>query len=170
MNRRLYFVLPDKQSAQQIERELLLQRFDGNHIRFLTGGDTALDDLPQAGPLQTGDIKRGIKFGVLSGGLTGIGAGLLMVLIPALHTGLGIGAMPVLAVTGALFGAWAGGLVGASVPSTGLKPFAGDLDSGRIVLMLDAPKKRIQEIARFIMQRHPEADNRGIDPSIPAFP
>ena len=86
--------------------------------------------------------------------------------------GLNISQMFILGMTllGSLFGIWTGSMAGASVPNSRLKQFQQDMDAGRVLLMVDVPRQRIDEIQELIGRRHPEAFARGQEPSIPAFP
>jgi hypothetical protein len=36
--------------------------------------------------------------------------------------------------------------------------------------MVDVPVGRVEEIEQMLARRHPEAVDRGVEPSIPAFP
>ncbi len=73
-------------------------------------------------------------------------------------------------VIGAVFGAWASSLVAMSVPNTRLKPFQKAIDAGKILLMVDLPTSRIEEVQELVHRRHPEASAHGIEPTMPAFP
>src|SRR6267154_2144678 len=73
-------------------------------------------------------------------------------------------------VLGGMFGAWAASLVAMSVPNTRLKPFQKDIDAGKILLMVDVPTSRVEELRELVTRRHPEAMAHGIEPTIPAFP
>jgi len=73
-------------------------------------------------------------------------------------------------VIGAVFGAWAASLVAMSVPNTRLKPFQKAIDAGKILLMVDLPTSRIEEVQELVSRRHPEASAHGIEPTMPAFP
>jgi hypothetical protein len=57
-----------------------------------------------------------------------------------------------------------------SVPNSRLKPFQKEIDAGKILLMIDVPPSRIEEIQDLVHRRHPEAADRGIEPTLPAFP
>jgi hypothetical protein len=74
-----------------------------------------------------------------------------------------------MALIGASFGSWAASLVAVSVPNRQLKAFEKDLEEGRILLMVDAPKKRVKEVTELITSRLPQADAQGADPRIPAY-
>jgi len=71
---------------------------------------------------------------------------------------------------GALFGAWVASMVGVAVPNSRLRQFAQAIDQGRILLMADVPEHRLDEVRALLNAQHPEAEDRGIDPHIPAFP
>lgn len=168
MRRRLYFVLPDRTSAEKIEEELLLARIDDDHIHFMA--TVELEGLPQASLLQSSDLTHGMALGLVCGGLTGAAVGLLLYLYPDVRSDVGLGLTLLLAIAGAVFGVWVGSLVGVSVPNSRLKTFERDINEGHILLMVDVPKERVTEITALIKGHHPEAEVRGVDPSIPAFP
>jgi hypothetical protein len=69
-----------------------------------------------------------------------------------------------------MFGAWAASLVAMSVPNTRLKPFQNAIDAGKILLMVDVPTSRVEELRDLVSRRHPEASSHGIEPTVPAFP
>jgi hypothetical protein len=78
--------------------------------------------------------------------------------------------IPIATVLGALFGAWAASMIGISTPNTALKRFDNELGAGRVLLMVDVPAGRVDEIQSLVHQRHPEASDHGIEPTMPAFP
>jgi hypothetical protein len=61
-------------------------------------------------------------------------------------------------------------MVGVAVPNSRLRQFTQSIDEGKILLMVDVPEHRVDEVRALVNARHPEADDRGIDPHIPAFP
>jgi len=160
MKRRLYFVLPDKVSAKRIERELVLARVEPSRIRFLANSDTAAGDLPKAGPLQKNDLAYGLRDGVLSGAVTGAVIGLFLYFSDVLATP---GAPLGVALLGGTFGSWAGSLIAVSVPNRQLKPFEKDLREGRLLLMVDVPNERVDEVTQLVTGRLPEPDARKAD-------
>ena len=68
---------------------------------------------------------------------------------------------------GALFGAWVASMVGSAVPNSRLKQFESAIEEGRILVMADVPQHRVTEVREALHDRHPEAEDRGIDPHIP---
>jgi hypothetical protein len=170
MRRRLYFVLPDLRSADTIQRELLLARIDAGHIHFLAKDGINLGQLSVANLLQRSDLVHGLGIGLVAGGLTGMGSGFAISMYPELGAMVGMGAVLMLGVFGALVGAWTSGMIAVSIPNSRLKGFQRAIDAGRILLMVDVPQRRVAEIRRLIEEHHPEVKGGGQDAQIPAFP
>lgn len=171
MNRRLYFVLPDVDVARKVEDDLLLAKIGEEQMHFLGKRGTDLRDLPEAASQKT-DLWHGIKVGLVSGALTGALIGLILYLGRD-FIGMNIepGLVLILFLVGAVFGVWVSGLlIGTSTPNIYLKDFNYDLKSGHILLMVDVPKNRVDEIRQLILSHHPDAEDHGIDPTKPAFP
>jgi hypothetical protein len=76
----------------------------------------------------------------------------------------------VTAIVGAGFGVWMASMVGLQVPNSRLKAFERDIEGGKILLMLDVPAERQDEVRAIIAKRHPEAADKGTEPTVPAFP
>ena len=170
MRRRLYFIMPDLASARKAMEDLLLARIEERHIHFLARRGTPMDGLHEANHLQKSDLVHGAQIGLALGAVLGfvLGAVLVMTLLTEdrwqIVTVLGSG------LIGALFGAWVASMVGSSVPNSRLKQFSQAIDEGKILLMVDVPEHRLQEVREKLNATHPEAEDRGIDPHIPAFP
>jgi hypothetical protein len=170
MRRRLYFVLPDIESARLTANDLLLARVEFRHMRFLARRDMDLGDLHQANPLQKTDLVHGAEVGLVLGGVGGLLLGLFVVFSPPPGVTLELAIVLATAIVGALLGAWVASLVGASVPNSRLKQYQRDIDAGRILLMVDVPPSRVEEIRELVHRRHPEASGGAVEPTMPAFP
>ena len=159
MRRRLYFILPDVQSAQRTADDLLLARVDDRHMRFLSRRGTALEPLHEAGYLDKTDVIHGAAVGLALGALIGVLAGAAVVA----YEGANAGPVAVLIgmLVGAPFGAWVASMVGAAVPNSRLRQFHADLEAGRVLMMVDVPFRRVAEISELVASRHPEAVPRG---------
>lgn len=170
MRRRLYFVLPDVASADKIADDLLLARVEDRYMHFLAKRGTDLGKLHEAGSLQKSDRSHGGQTGMVAGAVCGLLVSVFMFMLQPAGFHVGLGFVLGLTLFGALFGVWTGSLVGSSVPNSRLRQFREDMDEGRVLLMVDVPSSRIEEIRDLIGRRHPEADDRGFEPTIPAFP
>ena len=170
MRRRIYFLLPDIESARGMLNEMLLARIEIGHIKFLGRRGELPPELPEANFLQKTDIVHGAQLGLGVGGVAGILGGLLLVWYPPAGVSLQLGAVLVTAFLGALFGAWVSSMAASAVPNSKLKPFHHDIEQGKVLMMVDVPMRRVQEISDLVAQRHPEAVSGGFEPTIPAFP
>lgn len=171
MRRRIYWLLPDLASARRTMDDLLLARIDEGHIHFVAREDADMSGLHVANVLQTSDIIRAAEAGLVIGGATGATLGAIVaVAYPIFGDSPEWGLIAVLAIFGAGFGAWTSSMIGASTPSQRLKRFNAQIEQGQILLMVDAPRGRVEEIEERLQALHPEAHLEGVEPNIPAFP
>jgi len=170
--RRLYFLLPDIDSAKTIVDELLLARIEERHIHIAAADHHALSEahLPEANLLQESDFIPAVERGLAIGGATGIVAGIAAVTIPGIGLVLGGGAILGIGLAGAGAGAWISSMIGISAPSSRLTDFEGAIAKGELLMMVDVPKARVEEITALVREHHPEAEVEGTEPVIPAFP
>ena len=68
------------------------------------------------------------------------------------------------------FGAWLGSLAGTGAPNSRLKRYDRDLEAGKVLLMVDVPFARVDEIRTLVHRQHPEASGGTVEPTMPAFP
>ena len=172
MNRRMYFILPDVDISRKVENDLLLARIDEKHMHFLGKRGTDLMDLPEATSIEKTDMLHGIQVGMFSGALSGAVLGLI---VYALQDFIGmkfqLGIVLLFFILGGIFGVWISGfLIGSSTPNVKLKEFEQSMDDGHILMMVDVPVERVDEIRKIVKLHHPEAEDHGIEPTMPAFP
>jgi hypothetical protein len=168
MKRRLYFLLPDHDTAKKVVDELLLARIDEQSIHVVAREGEEMSDLPEASLLQKSDFAHAVERGLALGGATGVVAGLVALAIPGII--LGGGAILGIALAGAGVGAWLSGMIGLDVPNTQLNEFEEAIKDGQFLMLVDIPKERVDEISEAVKKHHPEANMRGTEPTIPAFP
>ncbi len=170
MRLRMYVTVPDLPSARQLANDLLLARIEDRHMHFLARRGTDLGELHEASYLQKTDTVHGAFVGLVVGGLMGVLVGLLLVSFPPGGISIQLVAVLIAAIVGAALGTWAASMVGLQVPNSRLKGFDKDLEQGKILLMLDVPQGRYEQVREIISRTHPEADDRGNEPTVPAFP
>ena len=170
MRRRLYFLLPDVASARLTANDLLLARVEDRHMRFLAKRGTDLGELHEASYVQKTDLMHGAGVGLGIGAIGGLLLGLVIITYPPQGTNPQLVAVLIAAVVGAALGAWISSMVAAAVPNSRLKQFQGEIESGRILLMVDVPYGQIAQIRELVIGRHPEAVPRGQETRFPAFP
>ena len=170
MRRRIYWLLPDLASARRTMNDLLLARIAEQHIHFVAREDADMSGLHAANVLQTSDVIRAAEMGLIIGGGVGVVAGVIAAMFPMVGDSPQWGVVAVLAVLGGLFGAWSSSMIGSSTPSSRLKRFQPAIEQGQILLMVDIPRSRIEEIETMLEAGHPEGHFEGVEPDIPAFP
>lgn len=170
MRRRLYFMVPDVLSARHIRDELLLARIEDAHIHVLAKDGVPLNGLHEASILQKTDFVHGAETGLAVGGVIGILAGLVVVFFPPAGVDMQMVTILFTALVGAAFGAWVSSMVASAIPNSRLKTFESAIAAGRILMMVDVPARRVEEVKKLIVAHHPEAMSSGTEPTIPAFP
>lgn len=170
MRLRMYVTLPDLASAKQLANDLLLARIEDRHMHFLARRGTDLGELHEASYLQKTDTVHGALTGLVIGGIAGVVAGTLLVNFPPGGITLDLVAVLIAAVVGSAFGVWVASMVGLQVPNSRLKAFEHDIEEGKILLMLDVPSSKYEDVRAVIARTHPEAADRGSEPTVPAFP
>jgi hypothetical protein len=170
MRKRLYFLMPDVKTARQVFGELLLSHIEERHIHMIAHDDALLTDLPQAGLLEKSNAMHGLWHGAFAGGATGAIAGTVVLLFPPSGLATGLGVVFIISLIGAIMGVWVAGMIASDVPNTSLRPFEHAIAQGQILMIVDVPRGSVEDVARAVKKHHPEADMRGLDPTIPAFP
>jgi len=171
MRRRIYWLLPDLESAKRTMDDLLLARIGEQHMHFVAREDVDLSGLHPANVLQTSDVVRAAQVGLVIGGAIGAVLGIAAaILFPIVGDKPQWGIAAVLAILGGAFGAWSSSMIGVSTPSQRLKRFEEPIAKGQVLLMVDVPRSRVDEIEARLQALHPEARLEGVEPDIPAFP
>ena len=170
MRLRMYVTLPDLASAKRLANDLLLARVEDRCMHFLARRGTDLGELHEASYLHKTDAVHGAFTGLVIGAVVGICVGLALVYFPPGHMSVELVAVLIAAVIGGGLGMWIAGMVGLQVPNTRLSGFEKEIADGKILLMLDVPSGRYQEVREVIARTHPEAVDRGNEPTVPAFP
>ena len=82
--------------------------------------------------------------GAIGGGSMGLVAGLLAMVIPPL--GITVAGAAIFTITGALMGSWSGALVGSAIPSEVRRKFETEIESGRVLVVIDAVEENVATI------------------------
>ncbi len=166
--RRLYFLLPDLDTTHKVVDELLLARIEERHIHVIAREGTALEDLPEASLVQKSDFVPAVERGIAMGGATGVVAGLAALAFPGVV--IAGGALLAMGLAGAGMGAWLGGMIGMDVENTHIRQFEDAIQNGQLLVLVDVPRDRVEDIQELVKKHHAEADFEGTEPTIPAFP
>lgn len=168
MRKRIYWMVPDLDSARLCMNELLLARIAAPQIHFMGRDGADMSGLKVANLLQTSDLVEAAETGLLVGAGLGAAAGVLAAY--SLESGAPAGLVIALAALGAVLGTWFSSMIGSSTPSRRLKRFEASLASGQYLLMVDVPRGRVSEIEALLAASRPEARFQGQEPNMPVFP
>lgn len=166
--RRLYFLLPDLEVTHKVVDELLLTHVEEHHLHVIAAESVKLGDLPEATLLQKSDFIPAMERGVALGGATGLLGGLVALAMPGFV--IAGGAILAMGLVGAGMGVWLGGMIGVDVDNSQVKKFKSAIEEGKVLVLVDVAKDRVDDIETLVKKHHPEADLEGTEPHIPAFP
>ena len=165
MNQRLFFLFPDREHALGLVNELAEQGFDPGQMHTLPGKGRSAEGLPVSNAHQRGDFAGRLEFWAWRSNLalffTAAAALAIMILMQA-----GLWLLLPLAVMITTF------LLGerfAHLPNVHLDEFRDALKHGEILLMIDLPKERVEEMEHRVQRRHPEAIAGGASWNMPAL-
>ncbi|HMA87981.1 MAG TPA: DUF1269 domain-containing protein [Burkholderiales bacterium] len=168
--RRLYFMVPEVATGKKVVDELLLAHIEWKHIHVLAKRGTPLEDLPEASFWQKSDIIPAMLRAVPMGGGTGILCGLAALALEPHLVVAGGAVLLASSLAGVGVGVWLGGMVGLNVGNTRLTGFQEAIERGELLVIVDVPRDRVEEITARIKRTHPEAHPEGTEPRVPAFP
>lgn len=163
--RRIYFLSPDLATTHKIVDELRANGIEENDIHVLAKRDTPLEGLPEAGISIKTDFIPALERGVALGGTTGLLAGLIGLRL----AGFAIAGGPLLGIimAGATIGSMMNSLMGMNSGNTRLKRFEEAIEKGELLVLVDIPKERIEEIKQLVKKHHPDVDFEGVEPFLP---
>lgn len=170
MRRRMYFILPSRQITKKVHDELLLALIPETHMHVVANPEVDLSGLPEASVLQKSDLVHAVQLGIPIGGLTGILIGIVAIMAGWISPGFEAQLILATALTGLFMGTFASTLIAVNVPNTRHLAFEKDLKKGHLLLIVDVPVARVDDIKALVTKHHPEAVMRGVEPNIPAFP
>jgi len=91
--KRLYFMLPDKDTCIRVVAELENAGVPERHLHAIASMAVSLDGLPEAGIIQKSELTHGVEKGIALGGVAGLLGGMLAMAFPPAGLVLGGGAL-----------------------------------------------------------------------------
>ncbi len=166
MLRRVYFLSPDVEHAQTVVTELGQVGVDRAQIHTMAREDIDISSLPAATKDQKRDrvwlFDRVFWFGDLA-----IFAVALLGLVLTLYWGLYLWTVVAAVVMVVTF--FLGEIFATKIPHAHLNEAKGALARGEILLMVDVPKHRVDEINGLVSKHHPETEPSGVGWTIQAL-
>lgn len=159
MNRRLYFLLPDREHALTVVEELNRGGIGSDRIHTIGNRHTRLDGLPTATLRQANDAACRLEKILWNANLLSFAVA-LCVFIALLFTLAWTWwlAVPITIMVANFLVS----LSFSSVPSTHLGEFRDALTHGEILLMVDVAETEVAQIGKQVHHRHPEVTIGGV--------
>ena len=163
MSRRLYFLVPDIDTAHTVVDQLKQNEVAEDDMSVVARDSVQTSDLPQADVTETSDLVGSAERGAAAGGVTGVVAGLAAVAFPPAGLAIGGGLVAATGLAGAGFGAWASSMIGIRHDNSQIETYEKALENGQVLFMVDVAAERVNEIERIIQQAAPSAKIEGTD-------
>jgi hypothetical protein len=141
MKTRHVFSTPNVEAARTVMQAARAAGVPEEDISLIARSDIELEATPEQHKEAGSDFYPAALRGVVGGGAVGLLAGLVAVAIPPV--GITVAGVAGLTVAGALTGGWTGALVGASVPDPVRRKFEEEIESGRVLVVLDGDKEQL---------------------------
>ena len=168
--KRLCFLSPDVERTRRAVAALRDAGFEDSRLMVIARHDIPLEGLPPAGIERT-DTIPGFARGLAAGGVIGAIAGLVVLSFEDLGVALGGAAIPLFALFGAGVSGLAALLAGASLPNSRLHQFQDAIErQGKLLLMVDTPQERTDEILKLVQAQSPQIEFVGVEPHATIIP
>jgi len=161
----MYYLAPNLVSAHEVSDDLHDVGIGDWLLHIISKDEAGLqkEKLHSSNWLETTDLLRdgfiGANFGFIAGAIL---AGAAMYFQPFGPNFPGV-AFFFLVVVATLFGAWVGGLTGIDSENRKLRRFHEDIESGKYLILIYAPKGMGERVKAMMSERHPEARHVATD-------
>ncbi|PKV14642.1 hypothetical protein [Xanthomonas prunicola] len=145
MKQRHVYSTADLDSAQRVLQAARSAGIDNDALSLIARSDIELQDVPDERKDAKTDFLPAAARGAATGGAAGLVAGLVAIAVPPI--GLTLAGAGVMALAGALVGSWSSALIGATVPDPVRRQFEDEIQSGRVLVILDAEQAALQDAA-----------------------
>lgn len=141
MKTRHVFSTPDLDVAREAMAAARDAGIDDDCILLVARSDIELDSIPNERQEADSDFVPAALRGVGYGGVAGLLAGLVAIVVTPI--GLTLAGAGAFAVAGALMGGWASALMGSSLPDPVRQKFDDEIQAGNILILIDATKEAL---------------------------
>lgn len=166
MTRRLYFLFPDIDHALTVVDDLIINGVKFNNIHSIAREDVDLQKLPPATKFQKSNSTYKIEHFLWLGNLLFFSAAMFVSAYVFFFASPVAALLPLFLMFVCFF---VGNYYAANFPHVHMSEFETAISHGEILLMVDVPKSRIREIARFVHKHHPDVVVSGVGWTVEAL-
>ncbi len=149
MKIRHVFSNPDLQTTAAAMQAARGAGIEDTDMLLVARSDIELESIPDSRMQADTDMLPAALRGAGYGGATGLLAGLIAVVVPAV--GLTLAGAAAVGVAGAMIGTWSSALVGSSLPDPIRVKFEDEIEAGRILLLVDASEEMLASAEQAIV-------------------
>lgn len=139
MKKRHVFLTPSVAVAEAVVRAVRGSGVQDDAIKLEARSDVEIRRIPDDRKNVSMDFIPAALRGTIGGAAAGFVAGLLAMLIP--YFGLSFAGVGALTIVGALVGTWASVLIGSALPDDIRRTFAGEIEAGKVLVVVDAEQE-----------------------------
>ncbi len=140
MKKRHIFSTPDLDTAKAALAAARSAGIGPDDTSLIARSDIELEQ-PEQHDEAASDFYPAAARGAITGGTTGLLAGLVAIAIPPI--GVTLAGVAALGASGAMVGSWIGAMVGAEVPDPVRRQFEDEIQAGRILLAVDGDAEQL---------------------------
>lgn len=155
--RRVYFLLPDVDTARDLVRELDGQGFSRSQLHRVTAGTDAGELTLRCPADEPSDAVRAVTRGSMVGAGIGLLAALLLVWAPERQLAPDVIALVTLTAMGTGFGAWISSMTGDGGRAAGGIDGERESEGARTLMMVDVSPDQVDDCRELVLRKHPDA-------------
>ncbi len=170
--RRIYFLLPDVNTARTLVRELEEQGFFRSQLHLVTGSAGTGHLVARSIAEEESDAARIVTQGSLVGAGVGLLIALMLVWVPEQGLGPDVIALVTLTAVGAGLGAWLSTVIGGKHSGQIGARTDPETDDAWTLMMVDVSPGEVDDCRELVVRRYPQAQALRIRrlPSVPGQP
>lgn len=156
--RRLYVIVQDTESCKKIVTGLETIGISNRHVHVTASLAKNLEGLPQATVWQNTELAHGLELGTTLGGIAGLIGGGLAFAFPPAGLALDDSMLFIAAIGGSMLGGVVSAMIGSHEHNHALDRFRADIARGRLLLIINVPRRQFNEVQTLIHTIHPKAE------------
>lgn len=163
---RLFYLVSSIDSAKEISDDLHEHGVTNWRFHIVSKDEAGLytHQLHSASILDRTDLPRFVERGAITGLVLALAFIVPLALLEVVN--MPAAAWIALFIFVVVASGWVGGFGGIQNENYRLQPFHEDIEAGKYLIMVDAPKDHIPKVKELMTKNHPEAELRGKDSSI----
>lgn len=156
-NYRLYCLVPNLDAARAVDKALSQANLKPYNLRVVVRREALVVGVAEASIRERTGILEAAKRGLVMGSIGGVITGLVAAIeLPVNHV-LAFGLIVFGTIIGSAFGAWASAMMGIEEPHSTIRPYQSAIESGQVLILVDAHDQQLEQIQCLIRHHHPDA-------------